>query len=120
MHATSPYISVYAFDGGVLTKLANPASLPSNIGLSCAWSPDSRYLTFTTSSSEECKTYIIEDGTFRDLFSNNYAAALNRSDVAWSPNGKTVAYAITTSPFTEMFDTVCSYYADGTLDVSYQ
>ena len=37
-HATSPYVTTYKRAGDVLTKLADPATLPTGTGYGASWS----------------------------------------------------------------------------------
>ena len=38
-HDSSPYVTVYEQSGTTFTKLANPATLPTNIGRGASWDP---------------------------------------------------------------------------------
>jgi hypothetical protein len=38
-HATSPFVTIYKRSGDTFTKLANPATLPTNFGYGVAFYP---------------------------------------------------------------------------------
>jgi Tol biopolymer transport system component len=77
-------------------------------------------LSSATNASEQTKTYAIDGDVFRDLCINGVSTTRNRYDAAWSPDGKAVAFATGTANFVEIYETLCTYYTDGSYDLSYQ
>ena len=43
-HNTSPYVTIYKQGGDTFTKLASPATLPTNVGYGVAFSADGTYM----------------------------------------------------------------------------
>ena len=57
MHTTSPYITTYKRVGDVLTKLANPATLPTGTGTGGDWSPGGEFLAVSHQDSPYVTVY---------------------------------------------------------------
>ena len=66
-HDTSPFVTIYATDGDVSTKLADPSTLPTGDGGGAAWSPDGTYLTIAHVSSPFVTIYKRSGDTFSKL-----------------------------------------------------
>ncbi|MZQ99480.1 MAG: hypothetical protein GT601_17575 [Acidaminobacter sp.] len=60
-------INIYKFVDGVLTKLADPAVLPTASPTAIAWSGDSKYLMVTTNTSPFMVVYERSGDTFSNL-----------------------------------------------------
>lgn len=96
---TSPFIYLYKRENGVLTKLADPAGLPS-AGSALSWSPNGQYLMVSGGSSGVVNTLYkrsgdtitrvaYDDGMFLDFPSGEPTAV----DIDWSRDDTLLIWA---------------------------
>lgn len=113
-HVNSPFLSNYQYAANVgvgsptLTKLSNPASLPSGSVGGVSWHPSGRYLSIGTSLTPYVATYQFNGVTFTKLA--NPASLPDTVDgphvPKWSPCGRYLAVSMLSSPYG------CFYYVE--------
>ena len=98
-HFTSPYVTTYKRAGDVLTKLADPATLPTGTGVGASWSPDGTYLSIAHYTSPFVTTYKRAGDVLTKLADPaTLPTGLGRG-ASWSPDGTYLSIAHSTSPF---------------------
>lgn len=102
----SPYVTVYAQDGDVSTKIADPATLPTGAGRSTAWSPDSTYLAVAHTTSPYVTVYSRSGDTLTKLTNPATLPTGEAHGVSWSNDGTYLAVAHTTSPYVSIYERV--------------
>ena len=66
-HTASPFVTIYKRDGDTFTKLADPAILPTNIGVGVNFSIDNLYLAVGFTASPHIHIYKRSGDTFTKL-----------------------------------------------------
>ena len=67
-YEASPYITIYKRSGDTFTKLADPATLPTGVGLGVSWSPDGTYMSVSNGTASPFITIYKRSGdTFTKL-----------------------------------------------------
>jgi hypothetical protein len=96
-HATSPFLSVYTRSGTTLTKVANPATLPANVGQVVAWNPANTRVAVGTSSN--FKVYNWNGSTLTALSDPATLPGASIRGIAWNRDGSVlfVQSTLTTS-----------------------
>ena len=66
-HSTTPFVTIYGQDVDDFTKLANPATLPTNTGYGVAFSADGTYMAVAHSTTLFVTIYKRSGDTFTKL-----------------------------------------------------
>lgn len=85
-------------------KVTDPAALPINTGLSCAWSSDRRYLAVGFVGSPTIAIYDWISGSPVKITDPAILPNGNGTGVAWSPDARYLAVATSLSPFVTIYD----------------
>lgn len=102
-HNASPYLSLYKRTGNVLTKLPNPALLPTNIGLGCGFSPDGAYLAVAHATAPFLTIYKRSGDVFTKLADPSVLPTNESYAIAWSPDGVYLAVGQNNTPFINIY-----------------
>ena len=103
-HVTSPFITIYQKNGTTLTKLANPATLPTSNARCIAWSPNGEFLAIGHDFSTRSLTIYQRSGsTFTKLADGASWPPGTVFGVAWSPNGEFIACSHLTTPYISVY-----------------
>ena len=103
-HPDTPYVSIYAQDGDVSTKLANPATLPTGAGnRKPAWSPDNTYLAIPHTSSPYITIYKRAGDVFTKLADPATLPPSTGFSAAFSADGTYLSVTHTTSPYITIY-----------------
>jgi prepilin-type N-terminal cleavage/methylation domain-containing protein len=100
-HSNSPYVTMYTFSNGNLTKLPAPATIPNSVGYTVDFSPDNSLLVWAGATNHATNfATVLYNVTgsgltgFNSLFPGDpYSASYAR----FSPDGNYIATAKTTS-----------------------
>jgi WD40 repeat protein len=102
-HSGYPYLTVYAQDGDTLTKIANPAVLPTVEGKGAAWTPDSNYLAVASYTSPFFVVYSRSGDTLTKIADPAVLPPDTSNAVAWSAGGTHLAVAHDLSPYVTVY-----------------
>jgi len=102
-HATTPYITIYKRSGDTFTKLANPATLPPNVGYGTAFSPDGTYLAVSHTTTPFITIYKRSGDTFTKVADPATLPAGTGNGTAFSPDGTYLAVSHNNSPFITIY-----------------
>ena len=97
------YITIYKRSGDVFTKLADPATLPTNTGRGCTFSPDGTYLSVAHDTSPFITIYKRSCDVFTKLTNPSTLPAHTARDCAFSPDGTYLSVAHETSPYITIY-----------------
>jgi hypothetical protein len=100
---STPYVHIYKRAGDVLTKLANPATLPPANSRAVAWSPDSTYFAIGHFTSPYVTIYKRAGDVFTKLANPASLPAGTANGVSWSNDGTYLAVAHDTSPYLTVY-----------------
>jgi len=98
-HQTSPFVTTYKRAGDVLTKLSNPATLPTGLASGASWSPDGTYLSIAHQTSPFVTTYKRTGDSLVKLSDPATLPTDRGFGASWSPDGTYLSIAHQTSPF---------------------
>jgi hypothetical protein len=101
-HTTTPFISVYPWNGGFWTKNANPSTLPAGDCVNTAWSPNGAYVAVTTGTSPYIAVYPWT-GQFGAKFADPQVLPAVPGDVQWSPKGDFIAVTHTVANYIHVY-----------------
>lgn len=94
-HTTTPFMSLYGFDGRVFTKLANPSSLPPGNGVAIDWSPDGQFVAHGSSVTPFVTVYVNNGVTWAKTFAApSPTTTVAPNAMAFSPSGAHLAIAL--------------------------
>lgn len=105
-HATSPYVSVYGWDGAAYgSKVANPATLPAGTVNGASWAPDGSVLIVAHDSSPYVTAWAFAPASGLGTKYSDPVTALagNANGIAFHPSGRWVAVATASSPYIEVY-----------------
>ncbi len=105
-HATSPYVSVYGWDGAAYgSKVANPATLPAGTVNGASWAPDGSVLIVAHDSSPYVTAWPFAPASGLGTKYSDPVTALagNANGIAFHPSGRWVAVATASSPYIEVY-----------------
>lgn len=93
--SVSPYIVIYNFSAGTLTKLSNPATLPTSIIYSVKWNHDGSSLAVSQGTSTGFIVYNRSGNTFTAIGGTPMGTVgTNRAgSISWNNNGTLLAIA---------------------------
>jgi len=95
--STTPYIQIYKRVGDTLTKLADPATLPTGTTTCAAWSPDGTYLAVGGNTAANFQIYKRSGDNFDTIISPDVGSVAG--DLWWGADGDWIAIP-TASNFT--------------------
>jgi len=100
----STRFSIYSFNNGIFTRLANPVSAITSSPKEIMWSKDSRYITVVHESTPFVQTLDISTGKLVNVTSPALLpTALGRSG-SWSPDNRYQIVTYDASPFYIIYD----------------
>ena len=102
-HYVSPYLTIYKRSGDTFTKLANPATLPTGIGISAAFSADGTYLCIAHYVSPYLTIYKRSGDTFTKLPDPATLPTGAGRSAAFSVDGIYLCIAHNTSPYLTIY-----------------
>jgi hypothetical protein len=102
-HATTPFVTIYNQEIDTFTKLANPATLPTNTGTGVAFSGDDTYMAVTSISSPFITIYKRNVDVFTKLADPAILPPSNANGVAFSSDGTYLTVAHQSSPFITIY-----------------
>ncbi|MGI9217128.1 MAG: WD40 repeat domain-containing protein [Hydrogenophaga sp.] len=93
----------YSHNAGVLTLLTNPATMPVGAVVSCAWSPDDKFLAVGHGTTPFVTIYERSGDTLTKLSNPSTLPTGAARQVAWSPSGEFLAVAHNTTPYLTVY-----------------
>ncbi|RXZ78223.1 WD40 repeat domain-containing protein [Paenibacillaceae bacterium] len=67
VHTNAPYLTIYRFNNGTLTRLSNPATMPRGQTRNVSFSKDNNFMVVAHNESPFISIYTVSDGTFTKL-----------------------------------------------------
>ena len=103
-HNSSPYITIYDWITGVPVKISDPATLPADDAVGCAWSPDGRYLAVAHYTSPYITIYERSGASIVKISDPATLPTGIGRDCTWSPDGRYIGVAHISSPYISIYD----------------
>jgi WD40 repeat protein len=102
-HVSTPFVTVYSQSGDVLTKIANPATLPPSHGYSASWSADAVYLTIGHASSPYLSVYKRAGDVLTKIANPATLPTGTGYGASWSADGVYLAIGHASSPYLSVY-----------------
>jgi WD40 repeat protein len=101
--STTPFVKIYARNGGRYEKLPNPSALPTDWAFGVSFSPNGTYLAVSHQTSRFLTIYKRSGNTFTKLADPSTLPAQVSRRGAWSPDSVYLAVPHTWSPYLTIY-----------------